>query len=131
MAAPLVRYSSRLTWRSSRGRGMDVIGVPAGQARADALDIVKDFIDGVESLIPLQHDGGRRLAQEGMIEQIEHLARRRVRMGIDKNWPPENVLVHGCTARHVHLLDEAGRQRVEKFVRIEAVVRRVQIKSLD
>src|SRR5207245_1103071 len=57
MAGPLVKYSSRLACRSNNRFVMgSTPGPDIGDARADARDIVQDFIDGVEPIVALQQD---------------------------------------------------------------------------
>jgi len=42
-----------------------------GDSRANARDVIEDFIDRVEAIIALKHDGCRRLVRENMVEEIE------------------------------------------------------------
>src|SRR5207244_819049 len=109
MAAPLVRYSSSLVCRSRSRSAIGSPEFPAGDPRADAPDIVKNFINGIEPIIAFQHDRRRMLARERMIEQFEGALRHGVRMRIDKEGSPQERLAGGHPAGQVYFLDQACR----------------------
>src|SRR2546422_154416 len=101
MACPLVRYSSRLTCRSNSRLAISDLGLLTGDPRADARHIVEDFINGVEPVIALEHDGVRSVTRERVIEEVEHTIGDRVGMGIGEERPPQNALAHGHAAGHM------------------------------
>jgi hypothetical protein len=56
---------------------MNVPRPRGSDARPDTPDIVEYFLDGVETIVALDHDGIRGLAQEHMAEEIKRP---------DRNW---------------------------------------------
>src|SRR5260370_12492947 len=103
MAAPLVRCSMSLTCRAKSRPDMGVLE-SAIEPSTDMCDIVQDFLGGVEAIIALEHDGGRRLPRERVIEEIERCLRHRMGMGISRERPRQEILAHGGAARHMHPL---------------------------
>ena len=75
-----------------------------GDERANARNIVYDFLEGVESIIAFENDRLRHLPPQEIFQQVEGLIGHWVGVGIGENWMPCNMLGHGDAARHVHLL---------------------------
>ena len=103
----------------------------ASNPRANARNVVQDFINLIEPVIALKNHDGRRLTRKRMAQDFEHLLRHRVGMTIGEQWPIETILAYGDSARHVQFLDNPGRQGVEKFVSVEAVIIGIQVKVFD
>src|SRR5258708_31383521 len=99
MALPLVKYASRLACRSNSRFDMGLPGLDVGDARADARNIAKDFVDGVEPVIALEYDKSRCLTLEHVAEQIERPVGNRMRMGVRKDRLACGLLSYGHTAR--------------------------------
>src|SRR5207244_6100349 len=91
IAAPLVRYSSRLTCRSNSRFAMEFLGARAGCGSANAGDIVQDFVKSLEPVVTLEHDEIRTLTLEHVLEQLERLVRYRMRMRIGEERTPRCV----------------------------------------
>src|SRR5262245_48405833 len=71
MAAPLVICSMRLTCRSNKGFAMVVPCSCGGDARANARDVVENFVAGLKPIVALQDDDGRRLPRKRVFQEIE------------------------------------------------------------
>src|SRR5271163_3870016 len=131
MALLLVRYLSSLTWRSSKGVATGALGMVAGDSRANARDIVEDFIRRIEAIVAFKDDGSGRLARENLIEEIERLIRHRMGMGIGEKRVIEKGLTNSYAAGQVNLLNQAVGQGIEKLARIEDMIAGIQVKVLD
>ena len=70
---------------------MGLLGSRAGHPRADARNIVQDFVDRVEPIVALEHDEGRVLAREHMVEEIERRVGDRMGVGVGEERPSERL----------------------------------------
>src|SRR5690242_1838024 len=100
MAPPLVRYWSSLTCRCNSRLDMASSSLNRMDARADARDVVQDFIECVEALVALENDRLRMMAPQRVCEQVQRLVRHRMGVRIRKERP--TCILHGDAARHVH-----------------------------
>ena len=71
------------------------------------------------------------MALEQMVEKPVRLVGDRIGMGIGEERATDKILIHGLAARHMHFLDQAGRQGVEKRVGVKPVISGIEIKILN
>src|SRR5262245_9300630 len=131
MAPALVRCSSRLICRSNKRVGMNAPGLHGGDARANAAHIVQDLVEFQEPIVALEHDSLGSMTGQHMIEQIERGVRHRMRVGIGEEGTREKILLNSDAPRHVHFLDDAGGELVQKCMRIKSMIVRIQIEVFD
>src|SRR5258708_6593101 len=101
-----------------------------GDLRANTRNVVEDFIDRVEAIIPLKHDSRGCLARENVVEKIERPIGHRMGMSVGEKWAFEKALANGHAARQVDLLHQALGQGIKKCPRIEAVIAGIQVEVL-
>src|SRR5260370_38149401 len=114
MAPPLVRYSSRLVCRSNSRFVMSPVGSGPGDTRLDARYIAQDFLEGVESLIALKHDGRWSVTFERIIKKFERFIGNWLGMGIGEQRWHRRYFAHANTPPHVNLCHHTRLSTPEK-----------------
>src|SRR6266446_2005015 len=107
IAVPLVICSTRLTCRSNKGFAMDLPRSGSGDARANAGDVIENFVASLEPVVALQDDDARRVPRKRVFQEIEGRIRDWMAVGIRKQRLGERLITDRDAAGHVHLPDEA------------------------